>query len=59
MLSLCVCTKVATDLSSDLSKALDETEALRRQMQAWPPKSAKGNRKGLVSVLDDELGFVD
>ena len=54
-----VFTKGEADYRRNLPKALRDTESLRREMHKWPLTTARGGRKGLVSVLDDELGFVD
>jgi len=44
---------------SDLPSAIKEAEALRQEQQAWPPANSGGNGKGLIGVMDDEMGFVD
>ena len=48
-------------LGSDLPRALEDAEALRRKQHAWPPDNRKvdPSGKGLIGVMDDELGFVD
>ncbi|KAG8529459.1 uncharacterized protein KY384_006096 [Bacidia gigantensis] len=43
----------------DLTKALKRAEILRKKMQAWPPRSAKADDKGLIGVMNQELGFVN
>ena len=48
-----------SDMSRDLPAALRDAEKLRKQIQEWPPKSARGDGKGLVGVMDEEMGFVD
>ena len=52
-------TKGDADHQRNLPKALQDTEIIRQEMQKWPLTTAKGSGKGLVGVLDDELGFVD
>ncbi|KAK4694116.1 hypothetical protein P7C71_g3410, partial [Lecanoromycetidae sp. Uapishka_2] len=46
---------------SDLSAALRLSESLRKSQQAWPPDNSAEDPsgKGLIGVMDDELGFVD
>ena len=45
--------------SRKLPAALEEAERLRRKMQTWPSKNSRGDGRGLIGVMDDELGFVD
>ena len=42
-----------------MSGALRQAEILRKDIIEWPPKSTKGDERGLIGVMDDELGFVD
>ena len=45
---------------SDLAAALGEVEALRSRQKAWPPGGGvRGEGRGLIGVMDDEMGFVD
>ena len=46
---------------SDLPAAILQSENLRRDQKGWPPddKQADPSGKGLLGVMDDELGFVD
>ena len=48
-------------MNSDLPQALADAEVLRENQQAWPPDNRKDDPegKGLIGVMDDELGFVD
>lgn len=46
-------------LSSDLSNVLHQVESLRQRIQEWPPRNAGGDGRGLVGIMDDEMGFVD
>lgn len=49
------------DCSSDLTAALQQSEELRKKQSAWPPRNEgdEPSRKGLIGVMDDEMGFVD
>lgn len=46
---------------SDLPAAIRQSESLRKSRNAWPPSNEKEDPsgKGLIGVMDDELGFVD
>ena len=46
---------------SDLPAAIRLTESLRKAQRPWPPVNTEEDisGKGLVGVMDDELGFVD
>lgn len=46
---------------SDLPAAIRESESLRKTQHTWPPadEGADPEGKGLIGVMDDELGFVD
>jgi beta-1,4-N-acetylglucosaminyltransferase len=46
---------------SDLPAAIRQSESLRKTLHAWPPHDdgADPSGKGLIGVMDDELGFVD
>ena len=48
-------------LDSDLAAAIHQCETLRGNQSAWPPSNEKADPsgKGLLGVMDDELGFVD
>ena len=51
-----------TRVHSDLAAALIQVEVLRVKKMQWPPpvdRSVDPSGKGLVGVLDDEMGFVD
>ncbi|GAB7349953.1 hypothetical protein MBLNU459_g0648t1 [Dothideomycetes sp. NU459] len=45
----------------NLPQALGESETLRMKQQQWPPVNSGVHRqtKGLASVLDEEMGFLD
>ncbi|KAL6721381.1 N-acetylglucosaminyldiphosphodolichol N-acetylglucosaminyltransferase catalytic subunit alg13 [Lecanora helva] len=45
----------------DLATAVGESERLREKKNVWPPRDGEGDPagKGLIGVMDDELGFVD
>ncbi|MCJ1435390.1 N-acetylglucosaminyldiphosphodolichol N-acetylglucosaminyltransferase catalytic subunit alg13 [Xylographa pallens] len=44
----------------DLAAAVGESEALRKRQKAWPPgRGGEAEGRGLVGVMDDEMGFVD
>ena len=47
--------------SSDLPAAIHQCESLRKKQNVWPPdnKEADPSGKGLIGIMDDELGFVD
>ena len=47
--------------NSDLPAAIRQSESLRKGQKIWPPTDAEEDLsgKGLVGVMDDELGFVD
>lgn len=49
------------DLSSDLPAAIEEAERLREKQHVWPPdnRAADPSGRGLIGVMDDEMGFVD
>ena len=51
--------RVVLTENRNLVEALREAEKLRRKMNEWPPKSSRGDGRGLIGVMDDELGFVD
>lgn len=42
----------------NLSKALEDAEALRQRHKEWPPPNSK-DTKGLRAVLDEEMGYLD
>jgi beta-1,4-N-acetylglucosaminyltransferase len=44
-----------------LDRALDEAAQLDKKNKSWPPPNSGFHRevRGLKSVLDDELGFLD
>jgi len=44
---------------SDLVAALRQAEVLRKEINEWPPKTSRGDGRGLIGIIDDELGFVD
>ena len=46
---------------SDLPAALGRSESLRNTQSPWPPADTGEDPagKGLIGVMDDELGFVD
>ena len=48
-------------LSSDLPAAIHQCESLRKKQNVWPPdnKETDPSGKGLIGIMDDELGFVD
>ena len=48
-------------LRSDLPAAIRQSESLRTTRNPWPPQDTgeDPSGKGLVGVMDDELGFVD
>ncbi|MCJ1391248.1 N-acetylglucosaminyldiphosphodolichol N-acetylglucosaminyltransferase catalytic subunit alg13 [Xylographa bjoerkii] len=44
----------------DLAAAIGESEALRMRQKAWPQgRGGEQEGRGLVDVMDDEMGFVD
>ncbi|MCJ1282754.1 N-acetylglucosaminyldiphosphodolichol N-acetylglucosaminyltransferase catalytic subunit alg13 [Xylographa opegraphella] len=44
----------------DLAAAIGEAEALRKRRTVWPPGGEGGeDGRGLIGVMDDEMGFVD
>ncbi|MCJ1322213.1 N-acetylglucosaminyldiphosphodolichol N-acetylglucosaminyltransferase catalytic subunit alg13 [Xylographa vitiligo] len=44
----------------DLAAAVGEVEALRSRQKAWPPGGGvREEGRGLIGVMDDEMGFVD
>ena len=47
--------------SSDLPKAVKESEQLRTSEKTWPPDDSKydPSGRGLAGIMDDEMGFVD
>lgn len=49
------------NLFSDLPAAIRQVESLRKKQNCWPPvdEGADPTGKGLLGVMDDELGFVD
>lgn len=53
--------KESLTLSSDLPAAIRQSETLRQKRHPWPPanEGADPSGKGLIGVMDDELGFVD
>lgn len=46
---------------SDLPAAIRQSESLRKTQNPWPPADTgeDPSGKGLVGVMDDEMGFVD
>ncbi|KAK0517096.1 hypothetical protein JMJ35_000251 [Cladonia borealis] len=46
---------------NDLPTAVLQCESIRQSRNAWPPSNEKEDPsgKGLIGVMDDELGFVD
>ena len=46
-------------LCRNLSNVLHHVESLRQRIQDWPPRNAGGDGRGLVGIMDDEMGFVD
>lgn len=46
---------------SNLPAAIRRSESLRKTQNPWPPADTgeDPSGKGLVGVMDDELGFVD
>lgn len=46
---------------SDLPAAIRRSESLRKTQNPWPPADTEEDPcgKGLVGIMDDELGFVD
>ena len=46
---------------SDLPAAIRRSESLRNTQSPWPPADTgeDPSGKGLIGVMDDELGFVD
>ena len=48
-------------LRSDLAAAIRQSESLRKTHKPWPPADTGDDpsAKGLVGIMDDELGFVD
>lgn len=49
------------NLLSNLPTAIQQAEVLREKQNAWPPDNSKDDPsgKGLIGVMDDEMGFVD
>ena len=45
--------------NSNLSSAIKQSEKLRKKPSSWPPKSSGGDGRGLIGIMDDEMGFVD
>ena len=47
--------------NSDLPAAIRQSESLRKAGKRWPPADTREDPsgKGLVGIMDDELGFVD
>lgn len=41
-----------------LVQALKDAEALRQRQREWPPPNSKES-KGLRTVLDEEMGYLD
>ena len=48
-------------LDSDLPAAIRQSENSREKQNPWPPanEGKDPGGKGLIGVMDDELGFVD
>lgn len=48
-------------LRSDLPAAIRRSESLRKTQNPWPPADTgeDPSSKGLMGVMDDEMGFVD
>lgn len=46
-------------LCRNLPNVLRHVESLRQRIQDWPPRNAGGDGRGLVGIMDDEMGFVD
>ena len=48
-------------LCSDLPAAIRQSEGQRKTHKPWPPANTEEDPsgKGLVGIMDDELGFVD
>jgi hypothetical protein len=47
-------------MARDLKSAIPQADALSAKLAGWPPKNnydAEG--RGLVGIMDDEMGFVD
>ena len=46
---------------SNLPAAIERSETLRKTQNPWPPADTgeDPSGKGLIGVMDDELGFVD
>lgn len=46
---------------SDLSAAIRQSENQRKAQHTWPPvtEGTDPDGKGLIGIMDDELGFVD
>lgn len=49
---------VANQAVRSLAATIGETEEFRKQLHSWPPATSDQG-KGLVGVMEDELGFVD
>lgn len=43
---------------NDLPKALRDSEALRQRQKQWPPPNSR-ETKGLRTVIDEEMGYLD
>ena len=56
-----VCQDSSLTSRSDLPAAIRQSESLRKTQPPWPPADTgeDPSGKGLVGVMDDELGFVD
>ena len=52
-------TKNPLTASSNLDNSLRRAERFRKVMSEWPPQRKGGDGRGLVGIMDDELGFVD
>lgn len=52
---------IPIDLHSDLPAAIQQSESQRKTPKPWPPADTgeDSSGKGLVGIMDDELGFVD
>lgn len=44
---------------ANLPEALQDAEVLRKRQRAWPPPNSGPAAKGLKTVIDEELGFLD
>ena len=56
-----LCQNSSLTSHSDLPAALRKSESLRTSQAPWPPADTGEDPavKGLVGIMDDELGFVD